>query len=91
MERPLHHSERILPVILQWTSWDEPYRAKNVLVLKKNELYPNIVQYQALQPLNNLAELEYADRKMKSLKSFVFEFSNATLRCFKDDKEAQVR
>jgi hypothetical protein len=28
---------------------------------------------------------------MKSLKSFVFEFSNATLRCFKDDKEAQVR
>ncbi|CAG0922022.1 unnamed protein product [Notodromas monacha] len=89
LERPLHHSEKVLTAILQWTTWDEPFRANNTLVLKKNDLYPRIAHYQPRQPLNNLAALDFADRRMKSFKSYVFDFSNAILHCYKEEKDAQ--
>lgn len=43
LERPLHHSERVLEVVARWGYWDPEDRKDNVLILRKDRLYKDIV------------------------------------------------
>lgn len=43
LERPLHHNERVLEVVARWGYWDPDDRKDNVLILKKDQLYKDIV------------------------------------------------
>ena len=39
LERPLHHSERLLDVTLRWGAWQEQDRHDNYLLVKQNTFY----------------------------------------------------
>lgn len=43
LERPLHHSEKVLEAVARWGYWDTEDRKDNVLILKKDRLYKDIV------------------------------------------------
>lgn len=43
LERPLHHSERVLETVARWGYWDPDDRKDNVLVLRKDQLYKDII------------------------------------------------
>lgn len=43
LERPLHHKERVLEAVARWGYWDPEDRKDNVLILKKDRLYKDIV------------------------------------------------
>ena len=43
LERPLHHSEKVLEVVARWGYWDTEDRKDNVLILRKDRLYKDIV------------------------------------------------
>lgn len=43
LERPLHHKERVLETVARWGYWDPEDRKDNVLILKKDRLYKDIV------------------------------------------------
>lgn len=59
LERPLHHSERVLETVARWGYWDPEDRKDNVLILKKDQLYKDIaplvkeLKYQRKLFLNN--------------------------------------
>lgn len=83
LERPLHHSERVLEVVARWGYWDPEDRKDNVLILRKDRLYKDIVPL-VKPPMTISGELKFADTKMKNFKSYLFEFSQAKLCCYKD-------
>ncbi|RLU19239.1 hypothetical protein DMN91_007796 [Ooceraea biroi] len=83
LERPLHHNERVLETVARWGYWDPDDRKDNVLVLKKNRLYKDIVPL-VKPPMTISGELKFADTKTKNLKTYLFEFSQAKLCCYKD-------
>lgn len=89
MIRFLHHTEKVLDTILRWSYWDECDRKDNCLILMKNEALKEVVPL-TKQPLVMSGELRFADRKSKSFKPFVFEFSRATL-CYYKDKKGSVK
>nr|XP_018909007.1 PREDICTED: arf-GAP with Rho-GAP domain, ANK repeat and PH domain-containing protein 1 [Bemisia tabaci] len=89
MQRPLHHTEKVLDVVLRWGYWDEADRRANYLVITKNELFQEIVPL-AKPPLAMCGELRFADTKSKSFKSYLFEFSQARL-CYYKDKRGSVK
>jgi len=43
LERPLHHNERVLEAVARWGYWDSDDRKDNVLILRKDRLYKDIV------------------------------------------------
>lgn len=43
LERPLHHAEKVLETVARWGYWDPDDRKDNVLILKKDRLYRDIV------------------------------------------------
>lgn len=43
LKRPLHHAEKILETVARWGYWDPDDRKDNVLILKKDRLYRDIV------------------------------------------------
>ncbi|KZC12099.1 PREDICTED: uncharacterized protein LOC107190227 [Dufourea novaeangliae] len=81
--RPLHHTERVLEAVARWGYWDPEDRKDNVLILKRDQLYKDIVS-RVKPPLIPSGELKFADRKMKHFKTYLFEFTQAKLCCYKD-------
>ena len=84
LERPLHHSERLLDVTLRWGSWHEEDRHDNYLLLKHNIVYSEAVSC-ALPPLSVAAEVMFSDNTKSRSKftSMLFSVSNANITCFK--------
>ncbi|XP_046141866.1 uncharacterized protein LOC114871103 isoform X1 [Osmia bicornis bicornis] len=83
LERPLHHSERVLETVARWGYWDPEDRKDNVLILKKDQLYKDIAPL-VTPPMTTAGELKFADKKSKNFKNYLFEFSHAKLYCYKD-------
>ncbi|XP_018357944.1 PREDICTED: uncharacterized protein LOC108757823 isoform X1 [Trachymyrmex cornetzi] len=83
LERPLHHNERVLEAVARWGYWDSDDRKDNILILRKDQLYKDIVPL-VKPPMTISGELKFADIKTKNLKTYLFEFSQAKLFCYKD-------
>ncbi|XP_063986375.1 arf-GAP with Rho-GAP domain, ANK repeat and PH domain-containing protein 1 [Diachasmimorpha longicaudata] len=83
LQRPLHHAEKVLEVVVRWGYCDPEDRKDNILILKKNSLYRDIVP-RIKPPMTVSGELKFADTKSKYFKSHTFEFSQAKLHCYKD-------
>jgi len=83
LTRPLHHTERVLDVVLRWGYWSDVDRKDNCLVLCQNTVLREAAG-QAKYPLPLCRELRFADRKSKSFKTYLFEFSQAKLCYYKD-------
>ncbi|ODN03250.1 Arf-GAP with Rho-GAP domain, ANK repeat and PH domain-containing protein 2, partial [Orchesella cincta] len=83
--RPLHPSEKVIEAVLRWSIWDSEEKKTNYLILKKNTLYPSLVHY-AKEPKSISGELKFADSKSKSFRKYTFQFSQATLKYYKDAK-----
>ncbi|XP_011154145.1 uncharacterized protein LOC105191995 [Harpegnathos saltator] len=83
LERPLHHNERVLETVARWGYWESDDRKDNVLILKKDRLYKDIVLL-VKPPMTISGELKFADTRTKNLKTYLFEFSQAKLCCYKD-------
>ncbi|XP_008550939.1 arf-GAP with Rho-GAP domain, ANK repeat and PH domain-containing protein 1 [Microplitis demolitor] len=83
LERPLHHAEKVLEAVARWGYWDPEDRKDNILILKKDRLYRDIVP-RIKPPMTISGELKFADTKSKSFKTYLFEFSQAKLCCYKD-------
>ncbi|XP_076248320.1 rhoGAP_ARAP and RA_ARAPs domain-containing protein RhoGAP15B [Calliopsis andreniformis] len=83
LERPLHYTERVLETVARWGYWDPEDRKDNVLILKRDQLYKDIIPLMK-PPLSPFGELKFADRKTKSFKNYLFELSQAKLCCYKD-------
>ncbi|KAF5288224.1 hypothetical protein FQA39_LY03992 [Lamprigera yunnana] len=79
--RPIHHTEKVLDVVLRWGYWDESDRKDNVLVLSSISKY---WEYIHEKPLPVSGELKYADNKTKTFKLYTFEFAQAKLSYYKD-------
>lgn len=45
LERVLHPSEKVVDTVLRWSLWDVQDRKDNYFVIRKNLLYPRLVQY----------------------------------------------
>ncbi|PSN41421.1 hypothetical protein C0J52_16872 [Blattella germanica] len=102
LTRPLHHTERVLDVVLRWGYWDDADRKDNCLVLCKNsilkEAAENVRNYAIIQIIPNFlltakfpmalcGDLRFADCKSRSFKTYLFEFSQAKLCYYKDKRE----
>uniref|UniRef100_A0A0C9REQ4 Arap2_0 protein n=1 Tax=Fopius arisanus TaxID=64838 RepID=A0A0C9REQ4_9HYME len=83
LHRPLHHAEKVLEVVARWGYCDSEDRKNNILLLKKDRLYRDIVP-RIKPPMTASGELKFADTKSKCFKSYTFEFSQAKLCCYKD-------
>ncbi|XP_015184087.1 PREDICTED: uncharacterized protein LOC107070416 [Polistes dominula] len=83
LKRPLHHNERVLETVARWGYWDSDDRKDNILILKKDSLYKDIVPL-VKPPMTISGELKFADVKSKNFKTYLFEFSQAKLYCYKD-------
>ncbi|XP_014605438.1 PREDICTED: arf-GAP with Rho-GAP domain, ANK repeat and PH domain-containing protein 1 [Polistes canadensis] len=83
LKRPLHHNERVLETVARWGYWDPDDRKDNILILKKDRLYKDIVPL-VKPPMTISGELRFADVKSKNFKTYLFEFSQAKLYCYKD-------
>lgn len=83
LERPLHHNERVLEAVARWGYWDSDDRKDNTLILRKDRLYKDIIPL-VKPPMTISGELKFADTKTKNLKTYLFEFSQAKLYCYKD-------
>ncbi|KAL2734532.1 hypothetical protein V1477_013709 [Vespula maculifrons] len=83
LKRPLHHNERVLETVARWGYWDPDDRKDNILILKKDRLYKDIVPL-IKPPMTISGELKFADVKSKNFKNYLFEFSQAKLYCYKD-------
>ncbi|XP_044763412.1 arf-GAP with Rho-GAP domain, ANK repeat and PH domain-containing protein 1 [Coccinella septempunctata] len=81
LTRPIHHSEKILEVVLNWGYWDEGDRKDNYIVISNLAKYADFLDTKTLLISG---EMKYADSKTKNLKNFTFEFSNGRLSCCKD-------
>ena len=84
LERPLHHSEKLLDVTLRWGSWEEEDRHDNYLLLKFNRFYSKAVEC-AQPPLSVAAEVMFSDncRAKSKFSSLMFSVSNANITSFK--------
>lgn len=90
LSRSLHHRERVLGVVLEWGYWDEGDRRDNALVLASNHEWRNEISPMFKQPQAVCGDLKFADRKSKSFKSFLFEFSQSRL-CYYKDKKGSIK
>ncbi|XP_076286546.1 rhoGAP_ARAP and RA_ARAPs domain-containing protein RhoGAP15B isoform X3 [Lasioglossum baleicum] len=83
LERPLHHTERVLETVARWGYWEPEDRKDNILILKRDHLYKDILPL-IKPPLTPSGELKFASSKMKHFKTYLFEFSQGKLCCYKD-------
>lgn len=81
MIRPIYHREKVLNVVLKWGYWDEQDRKDNCLIITKLNKY---VEFMAGSITSPMAELRFADSKSKNFKPFMFEFTQANLKYYKD-------
>ncbi|ELT90848.1 hypothetical protein CAPTEDRAFT_226965 [Capitella teleta] len=87
LERPIHYSEKVLDVVLQWGQWSEVVSRNNAICLKRNYVYDKIKL--VFDPLFSLfSELRYSCKDRKAWKKFFMEFSHYSLHMRKDTKAA---
>ncbi|CAH0546516.1 unnamed protein product [Brassicogethes aeneus] len=82
LHRPVHHTEKLLNVVLRWGYWDEPDRKENHLVLARLSDYGDY--FRETKPEMPGGDLKFADFRTKLLRTLMFNFSSATLRCYKE-------
>eukprot|EP00092_Neocalanus_flemingeri_P004733 GFUD01005098.1.p1 GENE.GFUD01005098.1~~GFUD01005098.1.p1 ORF type:complete len:1563 (+),score=315.45 GFUD01005098.1:146-4834(+) len=86
LERPLHHSEKMLDVTLRWGTWDAEDRHDNYLLLKTNQFYLEALPC-AIPPLSVFAEVQFSENKAKSkFSTFLFSVSKANITYYKEEK-----
>lgn len=83
LNRPIHYTERVLNVVLQWGYWENTDCKDNCLVLRPNTLFKEL-STESQRPIAMSGELKYVDDKSKSFKNYMFEFSQAKLSYYKD-------
>lgn len=79
--RPIHHTEKVLDVVLKWSYWEESDRKENCLIVSQLSKYWEYIQD---KPLPVSGELKYADSKSKNFKPYTFEFAQSKLNYYKD-------
>ena len=86
LQRPLHHTDRLLDVTLRWGSWAESDRHDNHLLLKTNQFYSEALPC-ALPPLSVAAELEFSDsvKSRSKFSSVLFSIARANITSYKED------
>lgn len=84
LQRPIHHTEAILDIVLKWGSWGEEDRKNNYLLLKRNILYEEAINY-ANRPFSVFCEGFYSDLKMKQFKKYMLSMSNARITINKSE------
>lgn len=91
MERSMHYNEKVLDTVLKWTAWPEEDRKSNCLVIRPikflHEIERAISVLPSLTPSN---ELKYADRRTKTLKTFVLELTSGKITVLKKDKQGVI-
>ncbi|XP_042145948.1 arf-GAP with Rho-GAP domain, ANK repeat and PH domain-containing protein 3 [Ixodes scapularis] len=91
LERPLHHSEPVLSVVVRWAAWDSAFAKSNFLCVKNNFLYDEVAPLVTNhQPLSVFSELRFAEARQKSFKKSVFEFTGGKITHYKDTKASQL-
>ena len=86
LERPLHHSEKMLDVTLRWGTWTESDRHDNYLLLKTNQFYLDALPC-AIPPLSVFAEVQFSENKPKSrFTSFLFSVAKANITYYREEK-----
>lgn len=91
LERPLHHSEPVLSVVVRWANWDSSFAKSNFLCIKNNYVYDEIAPLVSnRQPLSVFSELRFAEARQKSFKKSVFEFTGGKITQYKDSKASQL-
>ncbi|KAK9877230.1 hypothetical protein WA026_016977 [Henosepilachna vigintioctopunctata] len=81
LTRPIHHSEKILEIVLKWGYWDDADRKDNYIVISNLSKYSDYLQSKVLLISG---DMKFADSKTKSCKNFTFDFSRGQLSCYKD-------
>ncbi|KAG8225490.1 hypothetical protein J437_LFUL009483 [Ladona fulva] len=85
--RPLHPTERVLDAVLRWGYWDEMDRRDNFIALGPATLYTDVAPLiMSKTPPTVNGKLRFADTRAKSFKTFTFEFSQAKLSYYKDER-----
>ncbi|KAL1517999.1 hypothetical protein ABEB36_001689 [Hypothenemus hampei] len=79
--RPVHHTEKVLDVVLKWSYWDEIDRKDNYLMCVSLSKY---WEYIIEKPLPLSGDLKFADSKSRTFKQLLFQFSQGSLTVFKD-------
>lgn len=91
LERPLHHTEPVLSVVVRWANWDASFAKSNYLCVKNNYVYDEIAPLVSnRQPLSVFSELRYAEARQKSFKKSVLEFTGGKITQYKDSKASQL-
>ncbi|XP_077517714.1 rhoGAP_ARAP and RA_ARAPs domain-containing protein RhoGAP15B isoform X1 [Amblyomma americanum] len=91
LERPLHHSEPVLSVVVRWANWDASFAKSNYLCVKNNYVYDEIAPLVSnRQPLSVFSELRFAEARQKSFKKSVLEFTGGKITQYKDSKASQL-
>ncbi|OQR75879.1 arf-GAP with Rho-GAP domain, partial [Tropilaelaps mercedesae] len=85
LERPLHHSESVFRTVLRWTDWDTEFTKGNYLLVRRNYIYDDVVNFRnnVMQPLANSSEILFAEAGSKTFKKVSMEFARAALQIVK--------
>ncbi|XP_076272951.1 rhoGAP_ARAP and RA_ARAPs domain-containing protein RhoGAP15B isoform X2 [Rhynchophorus ferrugineus] len=79
--RPIHHTEKVLDVVLKWSYWDDCDRKNNYITCVYLSKY---WEYIIEKPLPVSGELRFADSRSKVFRTLLFQFTQGCLSCFKD-------
>ncbi|XP_030762777.1 arf-GAP with Rho-GAP domain, ANK repeat and PH domain-containing protein 1 [Sitophilus oryzae] len=79
--RPIHHTEKVLDVVLKWSYWDDADRKNNYITCVSLSKY---WEYIIEKPLPVSGELKFADSKSRVFRTMLFQFTQGCLSCFKD-------
>lgn len=91
LQRPLHHSEKVLDIVLKWSYWPEADRKDNFLRLTPMKFMKEVER--ALKVLPSVIpnkELKFADSQTKSLKSYTLELTDHKITIMKKEKNQVV-
>lgn len=91
LQRPLHHSEKVLDIVLKWSYWPEADRKDNFLRLTPMKFMKEVER--ALKVLPSVIpnkELKFADEKTKTLKSYTLELTDHKITVMKKEKNQIV-
>lgn len=91
LRRPLHHSEKVLDIVLKWSYWPEADRKDNFLRLAPMKFMKEVER--ALKVLPSVIpnkELKFADAQTKTLKSYTLELTDHKITVMKKEKNQIV-
>lgn len=93
LQRPLHHSEKVLDIVLKWSYWPEADRKDNFLRLTPSTSSIMKEVERALKVLPSVIpnkELKFADAQTKTLKSYTLELTGHKISVMKKEKNQIV-